>query len=607
MKKLAWAVLAVVLLAPVLGRAQEIGPGPGMSPNGSNAKSPVFPASGITYAFGSLQTMTGNYSATASFNNNTFNCSSDDIAITNSTVGFVDCFTIVHNFGGSSAIGGREPLAVYGTLTAPTSSSNTNRNYAAINAIMIANSDDGALVAKTTLSSTVSQSATTTQFTSLSPNTTGMTAGDLVTISGNNGYTVGATIKTIDSSSALTINGSLPFTASAGTSYIKDTTAGITVSIQAAVSATSDTTALSVNSITNFANGDLVGLVLDTGQVYTTTIQGAPSGSTITILGDLTSQASSGATLYDLKVTASKGAIFSYGNAASLAVPGAANFLNLTGSEFNVTAVPGSSVFYKSGIQIALGSDDAVQGATYDCGVCISSKTGLSAFHDGILFGNMNGFYPVSRTGTLIRAVGSHIYGTGIDISAPSYLTAAIKSPGFTVGTSGSITATFTTDSGHTTATTCEDTTSHQMYFGSGTAGVCAGTSSARFKTAIGALTYGLLDFLWIDPVSFVYKAGYGDNSGPDPKPRWQVGFTAEQMQTVLPGLVQVDADGRPQSVDYLGMVPYIVRWLQGIQYQLFVLYAVVLLLIAIVIALHRRMRLMWQTIELLSRQAEVD
>src|SRR6185312_8678404 len=56
-----------------------------------------------------------------------------------------------------------------------------------------------------------------------------------------------------------------------------------------------------------------------------------------------------------------------------------------------------------------------------------------------------------------------------------------------------------TTDSTHTTATVCEDTTSHQFYFGSGTAGVCAGTSSARFKTAIGALTYGLLDFLWID------------------------------------------------------------------------------------------------------------
>src|SRR6185312_6036448 len=41
MKKLAWAALAGVLLAPVLGRAQEIGPGPGMSPSGSNASLPA--------------------------------------------------------------------------------------------------------------------------------------------------------------------------------------------------------------------------------------------------------------------------------------------------------------------------------------------------------------------------------------------------------------------------------------------------------------------------------------------------------------------------------------------------------------------------------------
>jgi len=108
-------------------------------------------------------------------------------------------------------------------------------------------------------------------------------------------------------------------------------------------------------------------------------------------------------------------------------------------------------------------------------------------------------------------------------------------------------------------------------------------------------------------PVSFVYKAGYGDNSGPQPKPRWQVGFTAEQVQSVLPGLVQADAQGHPQSVDYLGMVPYIVRWLQGLQYQLLALYAVVLLLICAVIALHRRMRAMWQVIELLSKQAQLD
>lgn len=42
-----------------------------------------------------------------------------------------------------------------------------------------------------------------------------------------------------------------------------------------------------------------------------------------------------------------------------------------------------------------------------------------------------------------------------------------------------------TTDATHTDATVCEDTTTHQFYFGLGTVGICLGTSSMRYKTKI--------------------------------------------------------------------------------------------------------------------------
>lgn len=121
-----------------------------------------------------------------------------------------------------------------------------------------------------------------------------------------------------------------------------------------------------------------------------------------------------------------------------------------------------------------------------------------------------------------------------------------------------------TTDSGHTTSTVCQDTTSHQYYFGSGTVGICLGTSSQRFKHDIIDLRYGISDLDKLRPVEFYYNKGYGDDGA-----NQQYGLIAEEVVNVLPELVRLDSEGKPNSVDLLGTLPIVIHALQQQQAEI--------------------------------------
>lgn len=120
-----------------------------------------------------------------------------------------------------------------------------------------------------------------------------------------------------------------------------------------------------------------------------------------------------------------------------------------------------------------------------------------------------------------------------------------------------------TTDATHTDATVCEDTTTHQFYFGSGTAGICLGTSSARFKHDLRALDTGLEQIVALEPVAYHVNADHGDPN------KLLYGFTAEQAGKVLPALVGEDAEGKPNTFDYLGVVPVLVKAMQEQQKEI--------------------------------------
>ncbi|HEV2100580.1 MAG TPA: tail fiber domain-containing protein, partial [Stellaceae bacterium] len=128
---------------------------------------------------------------------------------------------------------------------------------------------------------------------------------------------------------------------------------------------------------------------------------------------------------------------------------------------------------------------------------------------------------------------------------------------------------------------------------GTGTAGICLGTSSARFKKAIrneyGSLRSDLdltTSIMRLRPVDFVYKPGRGY----DPSKHYN-GFLAEDVVKVWPDLVGLDAQGKPNTVDLLGMLPRAIAQIQIQQYETYALYCWNILLTVGVVVLWRRKR----------------
>jgi Chaperone of endosialidase len=117
------------------------------------------------------------------------------------------------------------------------------------------------------------------------------------------------------------------------------------------------------------------------------------------------------------------------------------------------------------------------------------------------------------------------------------------------------------TDATHTDRTVCQDTTTKSLFFGSGTAGVCLGTSSLRYKRDIEPMTRGLMDVVKLDTKSFYYLPGYGDDGA-----KRQYGLVAEDVIGVMPEIVGLDIQGRPNSVDWAALTPVMIHAIQELK-----------------------------------------
>lgn len=135
-----------------------------------------------------------------------------------------------------------------------------------------------------------------------------------------------------------------------------------------------------------------------------------------------------------------EGAVFGMNPVARLN-GGATGFLNLSGIECNVEAAAGSSVYYKSGLQVVSTPLDVTQGTTYDAALSLSNMVGSTGWNHGLMFSAANGVAPITASGTLIGTVGSHTVDFGLDISSYTCTTAAIRTAGFSVDPTGSITS----------------------------------------------------------------------------------------------------------------------------------------------------------------------
>lgn len=155
--------------------------------------------------------------------------------------------------------------------------------------------------------------------------------------------------------------------------------------------------------------------------------------------------------------------------------------------------------------------------------------------------------------------------GTTITVSDSTQTVTVTSSSSPKLSVTGVIINTgITADTAHADTAVCQDTTTHQFYSGTGTLGVCLGTSSLRFKNHVKPLSGGLSEIMALRPISFRYNPGYGDNGA-----RRQYGFAAEEVRKPMPELVGLDANGRANSVDMLGMLPKAILAIQQLNARL--------------------------------------
>ncbi len=194
-----------------------------------------------------------------------------------------------------------------------------------------------------------------------------------------------------------------------------------------------------------------------------------------------------------------------------------------------------------------------------------------SAINAGTSPVQVGGFFSLQQT--TIPTVSAALIADNGSQTDPIFLARDNNSTVFTIADGGLVTMTssfvattgilntLASDAGQTDASVCADSSTGQLYKGSGTIGICLGTSSARYKNHINDNADGLAELVKLHPKKFRYIPGYGDDGARD-----QVGFLAEDVVDILPGLVGLDASGRPNSVDIVGMIPMMVRAIQELK-----------------------------------------
>ena len=96
------------------------------------------------------------------------------------------------------------------------------------------------------------------------------------------------------------------------------------------------------------------------------------------------------------------------------------------------------------------------------------------------------------------------------------------------------------------------------------TSGTTCSTSGGRFKDNVQNLNLGLSTVLALRPVTFNFKKGYGDNGTTD-----QLGFVAEEANTIDPRLVPHDENGLPTGFNYANYTAVLTKAIQEQQVQI--------------------------------------
>lgn len=190
-----------------------------------------------------------------------------------------------------------------------------------------------------------------------------------------------------------------------------------TLSVGASISATS----ITVTSATGIANGDVIGVLMDTGQTHWTTVSGAPAGNVVTLAVGLTAAAASGKTVGTNRW-------------ASTAKNDAVAVFDVTAHPFNAdkTGVAAADTAIAAAITAA-GATGTVHfpAGTYKTTTTTTFVSSVSASADAVI--------SYTGTGAAIQ-VGSGTSGVILDrkrIQLPQAVLASEPATGWTAGTIG--------------------------------------------------------------------------------------------------------------------------------------------------------------------------
>lgn len=132
-----------------------------------------------------------------------------------------------------------------------------------------------------------------------------------------------------------------------------------------------------------------------------------------------------------------------YGFGSLVQAQSGAKWLNsVIGAEIDVSMQANTSAKYKVGLQIVSVNSDAVKGYTAEAMLVLTRDASTTAkWNNGILFGFPYGLWPFEDNATIIGTYGTGLAaGVGLDFSAVTFGTAALKSAGFSVGPTGAVT-----------------------------------------------------------------------------------------------------------------------------------------------------------------------
>ncbi|MBI1760200.1 MAG: tail fiber domain-containing protein [Acidobacteria bacterium] len=228
-----------------------------------------------------------------------------------------------------------------------------------------------------------------------------------------------------------------------------------------------------------------------------------------------------------------------------------------------------TGIFAKSGANFGVHGESTSNYGVIGSSTLASGVAGQSSTGDGV-FGRSNsgyGVYGLSSSGIGIQgqsdnningiAVSGLSTGSGTGVSG--YSPGGFGVAGNTISGTGVY-----GDNGNS------NTIGHAGYFNGRVGitgnlivdGVFSNPSDARLKQQVKPLGYGLSQVLRLRPVTWKWKA--------QPEGQLQLGLIAQEVEDVLPELVQREADpAQPLGLNYLGLLPVAIRAIQEQQAQI--------------------------------------